>query len=591
MANCFRISYLLLCLAPFCSEKVAVKAGRTPELLPENHIKRSQCAHSPPYPACPNEYPQQHKFLVTVLDRNPYNGQPLIEQSQGDSQYKYNFNGPWFPTSAETSTTLDGLIVRVQEDWRSPNATHREWTDTGALAVIIANLTSGETDFINESSIFWPGVNAPPPLTHECEHAHPLCSWGAIDPRISYRPHTQEYYLTWDNCTFECASRSSMLSVSKNPFNHDSWVFVGPIIPNMQTAGVSLLFQDDVNNSDATHLAFISSYNCFTISLAESMDGLNWNITEPNWMQGRQHCWDACGTIAGPQPERLTSGDFLFIYNIDTEAAGKGNDTKPLGRCTIGWAILDGTNPRKIVARSSTAIITPQMPWETTSCAGNSTEQTCQTPDVIFATGLKPLGKDTFLIIYGGGDTDTAAIKIKVSINSDENTLEREFSNTNCVADAGDYWVSDDGYLRRNYNCSGTASARNIWKILNNEGKHAIAQYVHSNDACTKIKSECILQPPQFIQNSSCDDSCYDFCWKKDVGDCADFDDEQSLCVSLCQDYCVATRCGSRSLSTCERSCGDRYMVDRGPYSIDFVNYALCISVNCTTVPVSPYQI
>ena len=42
-----------------------------------------------------------------------------------------------------------------------------------------------------------------------------LCGWGAIDPRIRYRPKTHEYYLTWDNCTFECAFRSSMLSVSK----------------------------------------------------------------------------------------------------------------------------------------------------------------------------------------------------------------------------------------------------------------------------------------------------------------------------------------------------------------------------------------
>jgi predicted GH43/DUF377 family glycosyl hydrolase len=53
------------------------------------------------------------------------------------------------------------------------------------------------------------------------------------------------------------------------------------------------------------------------------------------------------------------------------------------------------------------------MPWETTACAGNKT-QTCQTPNVIFATGLKPLGNDSFLVIYGGGDSDMAAIKIQV---------------------------------------------------------------------------------------------------------------------------------------------------------------------------------
>ena len=40
-----------------------------------------------------------------------------------------------------------------------------------------------------------------------------------------------------------------------------------------------------------------------------------------------------------------------------------------------------------------------------------------KTQDVIFATGLKPLGNDTFLVIYGGGDSDTAAIKLHVDVD------------------------------------------------------------------------------------------------------------------------------------------------------------------------------
>jgi hypothetical protein len=113
-----------------------------------------------------------------------------------------------------------------------------------------------------------------------------------------------------------------------------------------------------------------------------------------------------------PQPEVLSSGDFLFIYNIDTHIGIK--DRNPLGRCTIGWAILDGANPSIILARSSTALVTPTLPWETTECAG--AEDTCQTPFVIFADGLKPLGNDEFMVIYGGGDSVGGAIKIKVDV-------------------------------------------------------------------------------------------------------------------------------------------------------------------------------
>ena len=288
-------------------------------------LGRSQCAHAPPYPKCDTNYPRQKDFSVTVKARDPFHGRPLISRAEGDSDYAYNFNGPWF-RPPNGSTARDGLVVRVQENWRSPNATHPEWTDTGALAVIAGDVAAGQADHIDANTVFWAGTSPPPPHI-KCDKPHPLCSWGAIDPRISYRTATGEYYLTWDNCTFECAFRSSLLSVSKNPFDHHSWELVGPIIPGMQTAGVSLLFNDDLPN--ANHLAFVSTYNCFTISLAESADGRHWNITDPTWMQGRPGCWDACGAIAGPQPERLSSGDYLFVYNIDTEAAGKGNHPSP----------------------------------------------------------------------------------------------------------------------------------------------------------------------------------------------------------------------------------------------------------------------
>ena len=234
---------------------------------------RTQCAHSPPYPNCTANYLRQGDYAVRVVERDPWKGRPLIANFNGDSDYAYNFNGPWFPPPPGSGIS-DGLIVRVQENWRLPNATHPEWTDIGALTVVKADLEAGTVEHIDEDLVFWAGTSAPPRMDHLCEHPHPLCSWGALDPRISYRPKTKEYYLTWDNCTFECAFRSSLLSVSKDPFNHESWSLVGPVIPNMQTAGVSLLFRDDV--PEAKHLAFVSSYNCFTILLAESTDGRQW---------------------------------------------------------------------------------------------------------------------------------------------------------------------------------------------------------------------------------------------------------------------------------------------------------------------------
>jgi len=45
------------------------------------------------------------------------------------------------------------------------------------------------------------------------------------------------------------------------------------------------------------------------------------------------------------------------------------------------------------------------------------------------ASGLKSLGNDAFLVIYGGGDTDMAAIKIQVEVAAAPNT----YRNRTCL--------------------------------------------------------------------------------------------------------------------------------------------------------------
>ena len=77
---------------------------------------------------------------------------------------------------------------------------------------------------------------------------------------------------------------------------------------------------------------------------------------------------------------------------------------------TAGSYILDYLNRHldewgytDIVARSDGPLLTATLPWET--CPEGKGWQ-CQEPMVVFSTGLKPLGGDEFLVIYGGADTD-----------------------------------------------------------------------------------------------------------------------------------------------------------------------------------------
>lgn len=83
----------------------------------------------------------------------------------------------------------------------------------------------------------------------------------------------------------------------------------------------------------------MQSNTAAALLLAESTDGLTWGAAankskrQFSWPAGRfdswpnslfglpdtpplQDCWDAGGVAAGPQPERLSSGDWLYIYNI-----------------------------------------------------------------------------------------------------------------------------------------------------------------------------------------------------------------------------------------------------------------------------------
>ena len=159
-----------------------------------------------------------------------------------------------------------------------------------------------------------------------------------------------------------------MLSTTLDPFNSSGWTFRGPLLgaAAAYTGGTSLLLRDA-----PPHYAFVGdSDTANAINLGTSDDGYAWVLktnSKAPWMAGRPGMWDASGVASGPQPERLSSGDYLFVYNIDT---GFPYKPSPLGRCSVGWAILDGADPSRIIARASAPLLTPVMAWET--CGGEA---------------------------------------------------------------------------------------------------------------------------------------------------------------------------------------------------------------------------
>jgi hypothetical protein len=258
-----------------------------------------------------------YNVSVVLRDAIP-TGSSLISRLNGTSAFNYSFTTAYFPSPANSSSSSpDGLIVRVVEcnanHHSCAGVSHPEWTNAGAIAVVRADLGASPTaEPVSLENVTWAGAEPPP-------HGGTAALWGAADPRMALNPTTSEYFLTWDNCTTNCyPHRTTMLSTTMDPFNESAWTFRGPLLgpTSPYTAGAALLLRET-----PPHFAFVSdsdTANAINLALSED-EGYTWTLNTTSkdpWMSGRPGMWDASGVAAGPQPERLSTGDYLLLYNI-----------------------------------------------------------------------------------------------------------------------------------------------------------------------------------------------------------------------------------------------------------------------------------
>jgi predicted GH43/DUF377 family glycosyl hydrolase len=353
---------------------------------------------------CSIDSPSQGGFDVELVSRDATALLANWNNTNGTSDFNFNFNPAYFPAPGGG----DGIVVRVVEcadngfqSCPGPlNVTHPEWSDAGAMVIVHANLSAvpPTVEHISLAGVTWAGSVAPEPSNHAI--------WGAVDPRMAFHNGSGTYFLTWDNCTKNCVHRQTMLSTTRDPFDPNGWSFHGPIYGG-QNAGVSLLLPPS-----PPFLAFVSNYDVDYLAVATSQDGIVWNKTSAVLMSGRPGCWDEPGVGAGPQALPLSSGDWLYIYNVDTRQY-----QPPLGRCAAGWAILDRDDPTRVLARAAAPLLTSVLPWE--ECLqsdGKHGNYTCQTTRVVWAEGLRAVGGDAFDIVYGGGDTNGGIARIQVTV-------------------------------------------------------------------------------------------------------------------------------------------------------------------------------
>ena len=128
--------------------------------------------------------------------------------------------------------------------------------------------------------------------------------------------------------------------------------------------------------------------------LASSSDLLHWTeATQTPALPVRPGRFDSRVAEPGPSPI-VTDRGVVLVYN--------GADDKLVYR--TGIAVFDRNDPRKLIWRSESPVMTPQLKWE----------QVGQVPNVVFVEGMVKRGSH-YLFYYGGADKYVGVAEAKLS--------------------------------------------------------------------------------------------------------------------------------------------------------------------------------
>jgi hypothetical protein len=218
-----------------------------------------------------------------------------------------------------------------------------------------------------------------------------------------------------------------------------SWKQMGSLFGKSQIKSGAVLYASEDNKLEE-HYLFWSNGDALLpndpriicISSATSDNAENFYVSDNlfccrSFLTYAKPYFDSANIEPGNPPLRLSTGDFLFLYNGATNGHPSVKPDWDLRFC-IGYAILDQVNPRIVVHRSEDALLCPELDWE----IANSTDYL--TPNRVFINGLirDPRGcpsdveaiigvdyvsnAECFFGVYTGGDSAVGAVRIVASM-------------------------------------------------------------------------------------------------------------------------------------------------------------------------------
>jgi predicted GH43/DUF377 family glycosyl hydrolase len=202
---------------------------------------------------------------------------------------------------------------------------------------------------------------------------------GCEDPRLTIiGDECLMAYTAFRNHDYPIIFQISLTSISMNDFLNRKWDWKERILPF-----------PGIRNKDAVILPgkVDGKYVMFhriepSICVAYSEDLKKWHGFK-SIMEPRDKMWDSLKIGAAGTPIELNEGYLLIYHGVD-EAK----------RYSLGAALLDKSNPEKVLYRSDKPILTPCEGYE---CVGT-------VPNVVFSCGNVQLD-DKVIVYYGGADS------------------------------------------------------------------------------------------------------------------------------------------------------------------------------------------
>lgn len=308
---------------------------------------------------------------------------PVISNWQGQSDFLYNYNAAHIPLQENDFA----LAVRVQD--LLPH--HKTIYDVGPSKIVLVKNINGsmlDYEYVSSKNII---IDADIPEQEA----------GAEDPRVIL--HNGTYYMFYTAVSWtkdhQWHAKLSLATCSQKSdiTMKENWKLHGQLFPDQFWSKSGSLL---IHNTTHRYLFWNES----NIELAITKDLIHYTYTGKSFISVRKDKFDSELIEPGPEPQKLSDGNYLFLYNSARVVSTPQPKPNWNRQYNIGYVILDGKDPMNILERSDKPIFSPELLWE--KCDNNSGHWKDRglTPLVVFVEGWRQIGNDRWLVMYQGCD-------------------------------------------------------------------------------------------------------------------------------------------------------------------------------------------